>query len=71
MEWIFGYLILGLAVSTIIQMVDDREWPFEKRSLGFMLIWPLFVFKWLVLAIDWLAMNIKGAVIEAVKRLFK
>lgn len=37
--WTMGWFLTNLG----IQMYDDRDMPFERRSIGFFFVWPLIL----------------------------
>lgn len=62
------YLVAGVLVNLVVQLDDlstqpDNIYlsravpPFERRSLGTILLWPLFVVKLVIVVLLWLAKN--------------
>lgn len=63
------YLFCGVVVNLVVKGVQNSTYPFDDESLGIIVIWPLFVFKALLLAYVWVLRNIASSLGGAFKNL--
>lgn len=69
-EFIFFYLLCGFFTNVAQKLYEAAPSPVERDTIGIMLIWPVFVVKWLGYAVVWFVMNFFGSVAEATRKAF-
>ena len=65
--WSLGWFVVNLG----IQMWDERDMPFERRSIGFFFVWPLIAVGAVLMGVRAFAKALGPGTKEAVDRLVK
>lgn len=66
---VYLWIVAGILVNVAVKFVEDADGPFDKESLGIVLIWPLFLVKWLVMGYAWVLRNLVSSLGGAFKNL--
>lgn len=65
------YVVFGFVVNLAVQGMRNSSTPWQEDTIGIMVIWPLYVLKWILLGILFLLFEGGDSLSLAFKRLFR
>jgi len=57
-SFVFSYVVVGFFVNLAVMGLRDSPKPVDRDTIGIIIIWPLYVLKWIIFGLLWVLWSV-------------